>query len=155
FVMRLGVLAPVAVLVASAPVSAQADKPIELLSGLVHPGLTLKESDKAIHGFRLTGRVDKAGEGSGTLELDPTVPAFDDFGYQNYHDRETQIRLECTLKLVKKGKVQVNVEGRPGAPLVDVEWGLYEIGGPKIKSKLFVAVPTAEKWKSGRILVHD
>ena len=65
--MRLGLLAPIALCVAVTSVRAQDKTPIELRSGLVHPGLTLSESDKAIHGFRLTGRVDKAGEGSGTL----------------------------------------------------------------------------------------
>jgi hypothetical protein len=153
--MRLGLLAPLAVLVAAAAVNAQDKTKVELRAGLIDPGLTVPESDKVIHGIRLFAEVDKAGEGSGTLELDPTVPKFDEFGYLQLGEFQTPVKLEFTLKFVKKGKVRVALENRIGGPEADVEWALYEVRGPKITRPLVLAIPTAEKWKSGRLLIHN
>jgi hypothetical protein len=136
---------------------------IELHSGLVSPGLPLPESDKGVYGIRLTAKVDKKGEGNGTLELDPNAPTFDEFGYLTTDAKLAPVKLECKLKFVKKGKVRVNAGGRPGGPLKEVEWLLFEIQGPKITSRLFLATraeslvpgPGGRGVADGRLLVHD
>src|SRR5262245_15552193 len=154
-VMRFRLLTAFMLLVPCAGATAQGDKTmVELRSGLVNPGLMLAESDKAVHGFHLTAQVDKAGEGKGTLELDPTIPAFDQFGYAKIVDTQPPVKLECSLKFVKKGKVTVQLEPRIGGPEKEVEWGVYEVRGPKITSSLSLSVPTADKWQSGRLLVN-
>jgi hypothetical protein len=141
----------------------QEKTPVELHSALILPGLPLPESDKGVYEVRLTARVDKKGEGSGTLELDPNAPTFDEFGYVTTAANLAPVKLDCTLKFVKKGKVRVNVEGRIGAPLKEVEWLLFEIQGPKITSRLYLATraeslvpgPGGRGIADGRMLVHD
>jgi hypothetical protein len=65
------------------------------------------------------------------------------------------VRLECTLKLVKKQKFQLPESPRIAAPLVDVEWVLFEVRGPKITSRLFMATEEKAVGRWGRLLVHD
>ena len=92
-------------LVALAPAAEPEKTMIELRSGLVAPGLPLLENDKGIYGSRLSARVDKKGEWTGVLELDPNAPAYDEFGFVRAAADLPPIRLECTLKFVKKANV--------------------------------------------------
>src|SRR5262249_39956630 len=118
---------------------AQEKAAIELRSGLVSPALPLQESEKGVYGVRLTAQIDRKGEGNGSLELDPKAPTFDECGYVTTGGGVAPVKLDCTLKFVKKGKVRVNADGRPGGPLKEVEWLLFEIQGPKITSRLYLA----------------
>jgi len=155
--MRLGQLGAIAltVLVQCTAVIAQPEKSVDLRSWTVNPGLQLPESDKPVHTFRLTGKVDKAGDASGTLELDFSAPAYDQFGYATTAEVKPPVKLECTLKFTKKGKVRIRTEPRIAAPEIDVEWLLYEVHGPRFSSRLSLAMPTEEKWQHTRLLVHD
>jgi hypothetical protein len=119
------------------------------------PGLPLAESAKGVYGFRLTAQVDEKGDVSGALELDPNQPKYDEFGFVTSLGDLPSVKLQCTLKFMKKAKFEVPLEGRLGAPTQEVEWQLFEIRGPKITSRLFLATPTAEKWAWGRILVSE
>src|SRR5437763_32611 len=106
--MRLGLLTATAfALLAPGAVTAAgpAQTMVELRSGLINPGLPLAESDFGAYGVRLTAQVDKQGEGSGTLELDPNAPAaptFDEFGFRTPATALPSVKLECTLKLLKR-----------------------------------------------------
>jgi hypothetical protein len=153
-----------AVLCTGAPTAvAQEKAAIELRSGLVSPALPLPENEKGVYGVRLTAQIDKKGEGSGALELDPNAPSFDEFGYVTTGGGVAPVKLDCTLKFVKKGKVRVNAEGRVGGPIKEVEWLLFELQGPKITSRLFLATraenlvpgPGGRGIADGRLLVHD
>ena len=147
----------------SATALAQEKAAIELHSGLVSPPLPLPESEKGVSGVRLTAQIDKKGEGSGSLELDPTTPTFDEFGYLTTAGGVAPVKLDCTLKFVKKGKVRVNDGGRPGRPMKEVEWLLFQIRGPRITSRLFLATraenlvpgPGGRGLADGRLLVRD
>jgi hypothetical protein len=155
--MRLGLLAATvfAVLAPAAVTAAEPETtPVELRSDILVSGLPLAESDKPVYGLRLTAQVDKKGEGSGTLELDLNAPAYDEFGFQTAGGNLPPMMLECTLKFVKKKKLQLPAEARIAAPLVNVDWVLFEIQGSKITSRLSLA--TEEKvWSWARLLVHD
>jgi hypothetical protein len=155
--MRLGLLitAALAFLAPGAVPAAEPEKAaIELRSDYLVAGMPLAESNKAVYGIRLTAQVDKQGEGRGTLELDATTPAYDEFGFWRGVP-QPPVTLECTLKLVKKKKIQLAQSGRIGAPLVDVEWVLLALQGPKITSRLYLATENKcwDKW--ARLLIHD
>jgi hypothetical protein len=156
--MRFGLLTALALAVL-APGVVNATGPektmLELRSGLINPGLPLAESDFGAYGVRLTAQVDKQGGGSGTLELDPNAPAaptFDEFGFRTYAAALPPVKLECTLKFVKKRKVTVPLENRIGGPEKEEEWLLFEIAGPKLTSRLSLAI--LADGSSGRLLVH-
>ena len=86
-----------AALLAGTASAVQPEKvPIELGSGLISPGLPLSESEKGVYGIRLTAKIDKKGEGSGALELDPNVPTFDEFGYVTTAGNLAHVKVECT-----------------------------------------------------------
>ena len=92
---------------------------------------------------------------SGTLEFDPNAPAaptFDEFGFPTYAAALPPVKLECTLKFVKKRKVTVRLENRIGGPEKEEEWLLFEIAGPKLTSRLSLAMRA--DGSSGRLLVH-
>jgi|SRR5579864_750732 len=155
--MRPGIVVPT-VLAVLVPVAVSAAEPekatVELHSDLLVAGLPLPESDKSVYGIRFTALVDEKGEGSGTLELDPNAPAFDEFGFQTSGGNLSAVKLECTLKLAKKKKIPLRSEPRIAAPVVEVDWVRFEIKGPKITSRLFLA--TEEKvWSWARLLVVD
>src|SRR5262249_31795279 len=129
---------------------------VELRSERVEtPGLPLAESAKGVYGFRLTAKVDEKGDVGGALELDPNPPKYDEFGFDTSLGDLPSVKLQCTLKFVKKAKFEVPLEGRLGAPTKKEEWLLFEIRGPKITSRLLLATPTAEKWDWARILVSE
>jgi hypothetical protein len=154
--LELLIATAVAVLAPEAVAWAQPKKAtVDLRSDqLGTPGLPLAESAKGVYGFRLTAQVDNKGEGSGVLELDPNAPAFDEFGFVKAAGDLPPVKLDCTLKFVKKSKFRVPLEARLGAPTKEVEWLLVEVRGPKIVSRLFLATPTAEKLSYGLLLVQ-
>src|SRR5262245_55292671 len=133
---------------------ALADEPQPLildLSGTVDGrGLPMAECDSGVHRIKLTVKLDKKGQGNGTLVLDSTPNPIDDFGFAVTVKAEPPLKLECTLKLV--GTKKVLAEGPAGGPAVEVEWQLYEITGPKIVSKLSLARETRAGWTYARFL---
>jgi hypothetical protein len=156
--MRLGLLGVTvfAVLAPGVMTAAEPEKAtVELRSDLLVSGLPFAECATGVYGVRLTAQVDKKGEGRGTLELEPNAPAFDELGWQTTGSNLPPVKLECALKLVKKKKIRLPESPRIAAPLVEVEWALLEIHGPKITSRLFLA--TEDKcWGAwARLLVHD
>src|ERR1041384_3286583 len=87
---------------------AAADKTaIELRSDLAVGGIPLAESDGRIYTVRLTANVDKNGDGSGTLELDSNEPRYDEFGFLRIDATRPLIKLECTIKFVKRTKLMM------------------------------------------------
>lgn len=133
---------------------------VELKSELIGVlGLPLEESTKPVYAVRLTAQVDEKGEGNGTLVLDPTgLPAYDEFGFPGAAPVVPAVKLDCTLKLVKK-TVKSYTSRRLGAPeseTVEIkeEWRLYAIKGPKINSRLFLAMVDSRHWVDGRFLVQ-
>jgi hypothetical protein len=152
--MRLEILMATALAVLS-PGSVMAALPEkatgELASRVIHPGLPLPESDKGVYGVRLTVAVDQKGEGRGTLVLEPNAPTYDEFGFVTTAGALPPVKLECTLKLVRKARFDLG-SVRPRPP---EEWLLFRIQGPKITSRLSLATPVEDKLTSGRLLVHD
>jgi hypothetical protein len=134
--------------------AAQEKVMIDLRSDRFASGLQLPESAKEVYGIRLTVRVDKKGEGKGVLELDANVPVYDEFGFPTTGTDLPPVKLECSLKFVKKKKVQQASEARLGAPLEEKEWLLFEINGPKITSRLFLAAEETTSREWAQLLVH-
>jgi hypothetical protein len=128
---------------------------IELRSDLLVNGLPLAECAKGVYGIRLTAQVDKKGEGRGTLELEPNAPVYDELGWQIAGGKLPLVKLECMLKVAKKKKIMLRESARIAAPLVEVEWVLLQIQGPKIKSPLFLATEDKVWGAWARLLVHD
>lgn len=156
--MRLGFTVGTLVLAFSfAPaVHGEGDKiAVDLKSGPIAPRLQMAEDARGVYKVRLVGQVDNSGAGALSLELDLTTRKYNEFGYQEFVPDESPLRLDVTLKFVKKGTVTVPSGPRLGAAEVEVEWTRYEIRGPKLLSKLSLAIPTADGWKAGRLLVHD
>ena len=137
-----------------ATASAQDKATLELSSDRLLDGRRLPESPKGVYGIRLTAQVDKKGEGKGVLEIDPNAPLFDEFGFATIRADLPWVKLECELKFVKKKTFRIP-GGRIGALDMDVEWLLFEIQGPKIASRLFLATEekTARQW--ARLLIRD
>jgi hypothetical protein len=129
--------------------------PLDLVSGLTSPGLTLPEADKPVYGVALVSVTEVAGakEGAAILELNVNAPVYDEFGHQKGVAERAWVKRACELKFVKMGKI--TVRERIGGPETDVEWHLYSVTGPKITSRLSLALPIAERGRSGRLLVHD
>src|SRR5579872_2562080 len=115
-----------------APAAEPEKTPVDLAGEIDGRGLALAETDKPVYRVQLTARVDKNGEGTGTLVLDVTPRKVDEFGFPENAPMAV-VKLECSLKLVKKKKI---AQGPAGPPLVEVEYRLYEITGPKITSRL-------------------
>src|SRR4051794_19033434 len=85
-----------------APAAEPASMPVDLSGTIDGRGLVLAESDKPVFRLQLAARVDKNGEGAGTIILDPTPPAVDEFGFPAPVTPVPPVQLECTLKFVKK-----------------------------------------------------
>jgi hypothetical protein len=129
---------------------------VQLESSVLHPGVPLAESDKGVYGVRLSGQLDKQGNGRGSLELEPNAPAFDEFGFGTIPRRLPSVTLECTLSLVKKHTFSRPYRRGLQAYTIDEEWLLFKIQGPKIISRLFLAITADDSGSySGRLLVHD
>jgi hypothetical protein len=142
------------------PAAQPAEETLELESRLIHPGLPLAESDKWVFGVFLKAEVVKKGSGRGTLVLEPNAPSFDEFNFRTTNSTLPPVRLECTVNLVKTHTF-VKSHQRLGAVRADSweeEWRLYQIQGPKITSRLFLAMraksPTHPD-PSYRLLIHD
>jgi hypothetical protein len=155
--MRTGFLAAVGTVFAAAAVTAAEPEKtsIELNSALLVAGLPMAESEKPVHRIHLTAQVDKKGEGSGTLELDPNEPTYDELGFETTGRRLAPVKLECTLKLVKKKKIQMPQSPRIAAPLVDVEYVLLRLHGPRITGRLFLSTEDRTWGSWARLLIHD
>jgi hypothetical protein len=142
-----------ALLLASAIV-VRAEEPeagsVELSGTVDGRGLPMAECDSGVHRIKLTVKLDKKGQGSGTLVLDATPNPIDDFGFPVTVKADPPLKLDCTLKLV--GTKKALAEGPGGGPAVEVEWQLYEITGPKIVSKLSLARETRAGWTNARFL---
>jgi hypothetical protein len=63
------------------------------------------------------------------------------------------VRLDCSLKLVKKKKFLLGVAATGGP--TEVEWQLFEITGPKITSRLSLASEAGGEWVAASFLVSD
>jgi hypothetical protein len=113
-------------------------------------GLALAETDKPVYGVHLIAQVDKNGEGTGTLVLDITPRRVDEFGVPEA-GAPAMMKLDCSLKLVKKRKV---AQSLAGPPLVEVEQRLYAITGPKITGRLTLTIENGN-WANARFLVSD
>src|SRR5262245_13977455 len=134
--------------------SADPEKVALELSGRVDGrGFAMAECGKPVYGFHLTAQIDKDSGGAGTLVLDPTPSLVDEFGYPATIDGLPVVKLDVTLKFVKKKSYQFG--GVNGRPLVNVETRLFEIKGPKFTSPLTLAVDVADRWSNGRLILAD
>jgi hypothetical protein len=99
--------------------------------------LMLAESKQAIHRIHLKCQLVDGGKA--TLILDPTVPKFNEFGEPIAGKPLDPVTLDGTMKLVKK----------------DDKRQLFAIRGPKITSRLYLAVhKDTLPWGDGRLMVH-
>ena len=62
------------------------------------------------------------------------------------------VKLDCTLKLIQKKTLLL---GPAGPPPQKAEFQIFEITGPKIKSKLSVVHESGGNWESARFLVAE
>lgn len=127
---------------------------VDLFGGVDGRGLALAECRTAVYRFQLIAQVDANGEGKGTLVLDPSRSLVDEFGYPQSTETRPPVKLDCSLKLVKKKKI-LREEGRLGAPAIEVECRQFSITGPKITSRLTLATEAGEEWSFARLLVPD
>src|SRR5262245_58411667 len=155
--MRLTIRALTIAVLVFAPLAAPAADPEKValdLSGRVDGrGFAMAECNKPVYGFHLTAQVDKDSGGAGTLVLDPTPSLVDEFGYPATIDGLPVVKLDVTLKFVKKKSYQFG--GVNGRPLVNVETRLFEIKGPKFTSPLTLAVDVSDRWSNGRLILAD
>jgi hypothetical protein len=129
---------------------------VQLESSVLHPGVPLAESVEGVYGVRLSGELNKQGNGMATLVLEPNAPTFDEFGFRTVPTSLSPVTLECTLNLVKKRTFARWYQRGIEAYTIDEEWLLLKIQGPKIMSRLFLAITAdATGDYSGRLLVHD
>lgn len=137
--MRLSLLfaTALAAFAFQAATAAQSIPVLDVSSKVLTPALQLEEMMEPVHGIRLVVPADEKGLGRGVLELDPNVPMFDELGNVKKGDPKPPLKLQCTLKLVKAVGDQQ----------------LYEIKGPKITSRLFLATGGIDAYSS-RLLVH-
>jgi hypothetical protein len=128
-------------------------------------GVPLAESATPVQSIGFSADIDKMGEGSGVLALYfGELLTYDEFGFASKMPGPMPVKLECNLKFVKKtfakGWPYRLMEG-PGEPLnpkeqaKEYEWRLYSITGPKVTSRLFLAVPIGDwSWTEARLLAH-
>jgi hypothetical protein len=142
------------------PAAQPEEENLALESRLIHPGLSLAESDKGVFGVFLKAEVVKKTFGRGTLVLEPNAPSFDEFGFRTTNSTLPPVQLEFTLNLVKKHTFVKSYQrlGAVGADSWEEEWRLYKIQGPKITSRLFLAMrgeSPSQLVPSYRVLIHD
>lgn len=122
-------------------------------------GIQLADSDKPVFRVILNGSVSPQGEGNGSLILDLTEPpTYDEFGFIVAAAPILELKLDCKLKFVRSTtRVYTTRVGGPGSDKYEEQredWSLYAITGPKIKTKLFLALPAEMRWPRGRLLIH-
>lgn len=120
---------------------------ITLESGVHTPGVPVADRARTVVKFTLTAAVDAKGEGKGTLTLDPNLRQFNEFGDVVRATEIAEVKLPCTLKLVKTRKVPDN-KGR------DDEHYLYEIRGEKSPTRFFL-MAFSKDLSVGRLLIHN
>lgn len=125
---------------------------IELSGGVDGRGLLMAECAKPVYRIQLSARWDNLGVSKGTLILDPTVPTVDEFGFPGFPPPQPVVKLDCTLKLIQKKTL---LFGPAGPPPQKAEFQIFEITGPKIKSKLSVVHESGGNWESARFLVAE
>ncbi len=113
----------------------------------------MAESDKPIYRVHLTARVDRTGAGDGTLTLDPTPNMVDEFGFPEAANALPPVKLDCSLKLVKRKRLLLGGPATGGPN--EVEWRLFRITGPKIISGLSLARAAGPEWVAARLLVSE
>lgn len=121
------------------------------------PGLKMAESKSAdLTAATLSVKVNREGKGAGMLVLNPNSYEYDDLGYGSISTKLPLIKLDCAVRFVKKVTIKIPESGRIAAPLIDVEWTLYEITGPQIVSKLFLGVEDISQPRpAARLLIHN
>lgn len=122
-------------------------------------GLPLPEGVKPTRRIALTADLGPMKEGKGILTLDVTEPdSYDDFGFVATPVAVREVKLDCEIKYVKSTtKIYTARVGGPGSDTYRQEqqkWDLYSITGPKITSRLFLALPVDVEWPIGRFLVQ-
>jgi hypothetical protein len=140
---------------AAPPLKRQIDLNTERIGVL---GLPLTESPDPTYRVTVTGTVGDNDEGNGVLTLDQTPsPPVDEFGFVKEYPAVRELKLDCKLKLVKTTTRKFTVRiGGPGSGEFreeKEEWSLYSVTGPRITSKLFLALPANGDWP-GRLLVE-
>jgi hypothetical protein len=123
-------------------------------------GLTMPESDKAVYRMTITGEVGEKGEGRGKLILDLTEPpTFDELGLVASAAPLRELKLDCEIKQLKTTTREFTVRvGGPGSDKYEAvreHWTVYSISGPKIKSRISLALLKEEQFPRGRILIHE
>jgi Pretoxin HINT domain len=122
-------------------------------------GLPLIETEKPVRRITLTADLTNNEDGKGTIVLDVTEPpTYDEFGFVKTPAPVHEISLDCTVKFVKTTtKVYTARVGGPGSDKYEEQrdkWNLYSITGPKIKSQMFLVLPSQATWPWGRLLLQ-
>jgi hypothetical protein len=128
---------------------AQKTRKLVLMSDVNTPPVPLAEHGKPICVFRIEATVDEKGEGEGTLELDPNVRSYNEFGDITGVTEVGHLVLDCTIKFVKSGK-----SGARPPRFEQHERRLYSIEGKKIASRLSLAIIDAEG-RQGRLIIQS
>ncbi|MFT3880554.1 MAG: hypothetical protein QM703_12935 [Gemmatales bacterium] len=133
------------------------EKALDMHSDYVVSGMPLSIQDKyhTFYSFRFSGNLKPGSGGSGVFEFNPNGPVYDEFGSVSQGYGLQWVKLDCALKYVKRGIVKTRISHRIGSDEKDVEWVLFEMKGPKITSRLFLALEQNEGQMHGRLLVHD
>lgn len=125
---------------------------IDLIGEVNGRGLLMAECAKPVYRFHLSASWDPVGVNKATLVLDPTALTVDEFGFPGYPPPQPVVKLDGSLKLVKKKTLLL---GPAGPPPMKAEFQIFELTGPKIKSKITVVTESGGNWESARILVAD
>jgi hypothetical protein len=134
--------------------AADSDKKSVELSGVIEGrGLPMAECDTDVRRIQLSFKLDKKGDGAGTLVLDCTPNPVDEFGFPITIKAVPPVKLDCTIKLVQTKKVLTEGPIPPvAAGAVEVDWELFEVTGPKIVSKISLAREAGPNWPYARFV---
>ncbi|MDB5386689.1 MAG: putative alternative 3-dehydroquinate synthase [Planctomycetaceae bacterium] len=142
-------------LVAADPVPETPKIEIDVSGRIGGLGLRMAEAEPLVRSIHLVAQLDEKGAGKGTLVLDITPYAVNEFGLPEQSTATpVPVKLECNLKLIKRKKLMI--EGQVGPPPVEAEeeWHLYSIKGPKISSRLHLAVKKGN-WSAANFMVSS
>ena len=115
-------------------------------------GLPMPECAQPVYRIQLSAKWDNFGVSKATLVLDPTAPTVDEFGFPGYPPPQTVVKLDGSLRLIKKKAMLL---GPAGPPPTRAEFQLFEFTGPKIKSKVTVVTESGGNWETARILISE